>query len=125
MQRLEVLLGTVARLCARHTVVTGLVDQDVLVLLEYVDVDFLRNDTDAGAGSLRMGIDVDTEYLDPAAGLVDERRDDADGRRLAGTVGAEQGEEITFLDDEIDALQGLDAVLVDLAQVVDDECVQR
>src|SRR3546814_2343706 len=50
-------------------------------------------------------------------GLVHQRGDDADQGRLAGAVGAEQGMEVAGLDVERDALEGLDAVVVGLAQV--------
>jgi len=41
---------------------------------------------------------------------------------LPAPVGAEQGEEIAWLHGQRDAFEGLHAVAVGLAQVVDDEC---
>jgi len=67
-----------------------------------------------------LRVDVEAEDADRAAGLVDERGDDADRGRLAGAVRPEQREEVALLDDEVDALQGFAAGLVDLAQIFDD-----
>jgi hypothetical protein len=69
-----------------------------------VEIDFLRHDADAGLGRLELAIDIVTEHLDDAAGLVDQRGDDADGRGLAGAVRPQQGEEIALVDLEIDGL---------------------
>src|SRR5262249_2364911 len=80
-------------------------------------------DADAGLGRLELTVDVVPEHARLACGLVDERGDDADERRLAGAVGPEQREEIPLLDVEVDALQGLDAVPVGLGESADGEGV--
>ena len=60
-------------------------------------------------------VDIDAEDRDLATAFGDEGADDADGGRLAGAVGTQQGEEIALLHLEADALQGLEAVVVGLA----------
>jgi hypothetical protein len=100
-----------------------LVEQDGRHLLELVEVDFLRHDPEAGLRRLEFAIDVMPEHADAAAGLVDQRRDDADRGRLAGAVGSEQREEIPFFDVEVDALQRLHAVAVGLAELAQRQCL--
>ena len=70
-------------------------------------------------------VDVVAEHLDRAAGLVDERGDDADERGLAGAVRTQQREEIALLDLEIDTFERLDAVFVDLGELAKDEGLHR
>ena len=60
-----------------------------------------------------------------AAGLVDQRGDDADDGGLAGAVRPEQGEEIAFVDIQVDALERLDAVFVDLGELAKDEGLHK
>ncbi len=114
---LEFLFRPHQRLGARHPVEAGVVDQDVDRLLEHVEVDFLRHQADQAQGVVAVARQVDAEHLDLAAALVHQRTDDADQGRLAGAVGAEQGEEITGRDLQRHALQGLHAVVVDLAEI--------
>ena len=64
-------------------------------------------------------VDVVAEDLDLAAGLVDQRGDDADRGGLAGAVRPQQREEIALLHVQIDALEGLDAVLVGLGELLE------
>ena len=66
----------------------------------------------------QLPVDVVAEHLDLAAGLVDQRSDDADCGGFAGAVRPQQREEIAFLDRQVDALQGLDAVLVGLGELM-------
>jgi hypothetical protein len=54
-----------------------------------------------------------------AAGLGDQRGDDADGRGLAGAVRTEQREEVAIGHVEVDALQRLHAVLVGLRELTE------
>ena len=49
---------------------------------------------------------------------LDRRREHADGRGLSGAVRSEQAEHLTRRDGEVDALHGLDAARVGLAQVL-------
>jgi hypothetical protein len=51
--------------------------------------------------------------------LPDDAADDVDQRRLAGTVRAEQGEDLSLPDLQIDALQRLVPGSIGLAQVLD------
>ena len=59
-----------------------------------------------------------TEYLDGATALVDQRTDNADCRRLPGTVGSQQCIEVTGLDREVDALERLVAIVIGLGEVL-------
>ncbi len=76
-------------------------------------------------GVSKVALHTGAEYQRLAGGRVDQRGDDADQRRLAGAVGTEQREEIALLDVQRDALQRLDAVLVDFAEVLDFQRVHR
>jgi hypothetical protein len=62
-------------------------------------------------------VKVVTEHVDRAAGLVHQRGEDADGGGFAGTVGAQQGKEIAFGNVQVNALEGLEAVSVNLGQL--------
>ena len=66
----------------------------------------------------QLPVDVVAEHLDLAAGLVDQRGDDADRRGLARAVRPQQREEIALLDRQVDALERLDAVLVGLRELL-------
>jgi hypothetical protein len=61
-------------------------------------------------GTLQVAVDVVAEHAHAPAGLVHQRRDDADRGGLAGAVGAEQREEVTRLDRQVYALERLHAV---------------
>ncbi len=113
----QVFLDALARELARDAVETRLVDDDGLGRLEQVEVQLLRHHADAGLGSLELGVEVVAEHADLARGLVDQRGDDADQRALAGAVRPQHREEVALFDLEIDALQGLDAILVGLDEV--------
>ena len=91
----------------------------------WLKLSLLRHQADAGLGGFDLVVDVVAEHRDVAAGLVDQRGDDADGGGLAGAVGAEQGAELAFLHLEIDAFERLDAVLVGLDEIVDAEGVHE
>ena len=55
-----------------------------------------------------------------AAGLVDQRGGDADGRGLAGAVRPQQREKIALLDLEVDGFERFDAVFVDFGELAKD-----
>ncbi|MNH45197.1 hypothetical protein D3C79_1075800 [compost metagenome] len=59
-----------------------------------------------------MAIEVVTEDVHAATGFVDQGREDADGGGFAGAIGAEQGEEVTFGDIQVNTLEGLETVAV-------------
>jgi hypothetical protein len=119
LQLLEVALGALDRDPARDAVEAGLVHADVERLLELVEVDLLRHQPDQRQRRLALAHQVVPEHADGARAHVDERGDDADQRRLAGAVGAQERKEVARLDRERDALEGHDAVAVGLAQVLD------
>src|SRR6185295_11702243 len=59
------------------------------------------------------------EDRDAARGQAADAAGERDQRGLAGAVGAEEGENLALLDLEADALQRLEARVVDLADVPD------
>ena len=117
LQLAQVFLRALDRELARNAVEARLVHDDREHLLELVEVDFLRHEADAGLRAVELAVDVVAEDGDAAAALLDERHDDADGRRLAGAVRPEQREEIALGDVEVDAAQRLHAIRVGLGQV--------
>ena len=77
----------------------------------------------AGLRRLELDVDVVAEDVGLARGLGDQRGQDADRRGLACAVRSQQGEEVSGLDVEIDALQRVDAVLVSLRQLTQGQSV--
>ena len=68
----------------------------------------LAGEADALAHRLRVGGDVEAQHLGPAGVRPEDGGEDADGRGLAGAVGAEQAEHGAGGDGEIDAGEGAD-----------------
>jgi hypothetical protein len=110
---------------ARNSVEARLVDDDGERRFEQVEIDFLRHDADAGFRRFQLAVDVVAEDFDGAAGLVDQRGDDADGGGLAGAVRSEQREEIALGDLEVDGFERFDAVFVSLGELAKDEGLHR
>ena len=79
----------------------------------------LRDQADHAARGAKVAADVVAGDGDGAGRRVDDPADDADQRGLAGTVGAEQAEDLAFADLEVDRLQGHEAGGVGLAQAAD------
>ena len=100
-------------------VVAGLGHDDVEDLLELVEVELLRHHAKATLEAGRVLVEVVAEHRDRTAGLVHQGRENPDGGGLARAVGAEQGEEITFGDVQVDALEGLETVAVGFRQLTD------
>jgi len=84
-----------------------------------IQVDFLRHEADAGFGRLQLGIDIVAEYLDFSAGLVDQRADNANRRRLSGAIRAEKRIKVTGVNREVDSFERLVAIGIGLGQVSD------
>src|SRR5690606_32990668 len=87
--------------------------------LEGVGGQLLRHEADAGARLPVVADNVEAVDGDGAGGRVDEAADDADQRRLAGAVRAEQGEDLAAIDVEVDALQRPEAGRVGLVELPD------
>ena len=102
-----------------NTIEPGLVDDDIQNPIELVEIQFLRNDADTGFYSIKFCIDAVAENPHLAGGLVDERGDDANRRRLARTIGSQQRKEIALRDFKIDPLQCLGTIFVDLREILD------
>src|SRR4029077_20805816 len=123
LQQRQVLLGALARQLPRNSVEAGLVHQDGLRRLELVEIDFLRHDANAGLGGLQLAVEIVAEHADGAAGLVDQRGQDAYQGGLAGAVRSEQCEEVSLLHVEIDTLESLDTILVGLDKSANRQCL--
>ncbi|MCY1435193.1 hypothetical protein D9M71_512790 [compost metagenome] len=108
----QVLFGAFLGDFRRDAVVAGLGHDDVEGLFELVEVELLRHHANGALELRRIFVQVVTEDIHRAAGLVHQGRENADGRGLAGAVRAEQGEKVTFGDIQIDTTQGLETVAV-------------
>lgn len=113
----QVLLGALLRHLGRNAVVAGTGHDDVEGFLELVEVEFLRHHAQAALERRGLAIQIVAKHVDRAAGLVHQRGENTDGGGLAGTVGAEQGEEVAFGNIEVDAFEGLKAIAVGLGQL--------
>ena len=82
-----------------------------------VDDRVLEHDAADAAGGERLARDVEAGDARAAAGRGDGGREHADRGRLAGAVRTEQAEHLAGGDLEVDALDGLDAARVGLAQL--------
>ena len=84
---------------------------------EGVGRQFLRHEADHRARGAVVGDDVVAVDEDAAGGRIDDAADDADQRRLAGAVRAEQREDFAAPDAQVDVLQRLEAGRVGLREV--------
>ena len=103
-------------------VVARLVDHDVEGLLELVEIEFLGHDADELLRRREVLVDIHAEYRHLAPALGHQGTDDADGRGFTRAVGSQQREEITLCHLQADPFQGLEAIVVDLAQVLYRQC---
>ena len=85
-------------------------DHRVTDRLPEIQVDLLGHDSEAGFGRFEFLIDVMAEDFHLAAGLVDQRADDADSRCLAGAIRPEQGIKLAGFNGQVYALERLVAV---------------
>ncbi len=84
--------------------------------LEHVGRDFLRHQPDLGPCGAEVPDDVVAVGLDCAPRRIDDPADDTDQSRLAGTVGAQQGEDLAAANLEIDVFEGVKAGCVDFCE---------
>ena len=117
----QVKLGAGAGLRARNAEIAGLVDHHLGHRQKQVEVELLGHDAEQGLDLFGFPVEIVTEHLDAAAGLVHQRRQDADQRRLAGPIRTQQRKEIAFFDGEVDALQGLESIAIGLAKLASNE----
>ncbi len=87
--------------------------------LEGVGGQLLRHQPDQRARRAVVGNDVVTVDGDLAGGRIDDAADDADQRRLAGAVRAEQREDLAVADIQVDVFEGLEAGGVGLVEMRD------
>src|SRR5690606_15724442 len=102
-----------------NAVITSLRGEDIEGLLELVEVELLRHHTQAALEPGGVGVQVMAEHIYRAAAFGHQGGKNADGGRLAGAVGAKQGEKVAFGDIQIDAMQRLEAVIVSFGQLPD------
>ena len=105
-----------------QAIIAGLVDHNIQALLELVEIEFLGHDADVLLGGGEILVDIHIEHRNLAAGLGYQGADDADGGGLSGAIGAQQRKKVALLYLQADALEGLEAVVVDLAEVFDGQC---
>jgi hypothetical protein len=87
---------------------------------QLVEGRLLEGDAKELPDSPRLSHHVDPAHPRPAGGRSQQGREDADGRRLARAVAAEEAEDLAFIDGEADAPQRLHARrFVALGQVAD------
>ena len=103
-----------ARVRALHAVVAAVVQQRLLDVEEAVEVDVLLGEPDQAARLGRLVRMAEHERL--ARGHADQVADRRDERGLAGAVGAEQPEELPVADDEVDAVERQEGVVVALRE---------
>ena len=117
-QALQIYFSPPQCLGARDTVEAGLVGNNLADRFKLVEVELLRDQSDAGLGCRKVGIQVVSEYRYPSAALVHQGGDYPDGRGLAGTVWPQQCKEVALLHLEADSLEGDMAIAVGLAQIL-------
>jgi hypothetical protein len=93
---------------ALHAEVAALDAQRFAHAEEGVEHQLLRHDAQRLAGGRVVVDDIVAHHAHAAFGGAGQAGQHADQRRLAGTVGAEQAEELTAMDVEADAVQCLD-----------------
>src|SRR5207249_2906211 len=102
----------------RHVVDEG-VELEVLAGSQLlVERGVLKNETDARADRRRVVVDVDARHASGARRRAHQRAQDVDRRRLAGAVRAEEAEDLSRLNVQVDASHGLDRAEA-LGEVVD------
>jgi hypothetical protein len=106
-EQLEQLVGAAVALCRRHAMVGGVEDQVLPDRERAVEVRPLRHDGQMGPRPHRIAGDVDAAHPGDAARAPHPRREDADGRRLARAVGAQEPEDLAALDAERDPVDGV------------------
>ena len=72
-----------------------------------IDGRVLQGHTDVAAHVVGLGDDVEAGHLGAARGRPEQGREHADDRALAGTVGAEEAEDLALPHLEIDAVDRL------------------
>ena len=87
--------------------------------LERVGGELLRHEADHRAGGAVVGDDVVPVDRDASLRRLDDPADDADERRLAGAVRAEQREDLAAADVEVDVLERLKSGCVGLGEIGD------
>jgi hypothetical protein len=85
----------------------------------------LRNHADTRLSRVAFAVEIVAEYADRATSLTDERGNDSDCCRFSCAVWTQERKKIALINNEIDPLQGFEAVGVDLAQLIDNKRVQR
>ena len=109
---------------AAHPLHAALEHQVLAAGAVLVDARVLRHVADRAAHGVRLTTDVVAGDRGRALVRVRERDEHAHGRRLAGTVRAEQPEDLAFAHVERDAVECLD-LAVALAQLLDDDRFHR
>lgn len=86
--------------------------------LEHVRREFLRNETNLSPGALVVRDIVVTRHQDLSSAGIDDPADDIDEGGFPRTVGAQEGEDLTLLDGEVDVFQSMKPSLVGLHEIL-------
>ena len=132
LQVLQILLRPLARDAPLDAIEPRLIDDDRLGRLEHVEVDLLRNHSDARLGGVQVLIDVVAENAHLSGGLIHKGSHNTDEGGLAGAIRPEKCEKVPRSYVQIDAFQRLHAVLIGLDQAsyakrihIRDDCETR
>src|SRR6266516_4705607 len=87
--------------------------------LECIGRQLLRYEADQGPGQAVVADNIVTIHPHRPIGWVDDATDDADQRRLPGTVRAQQREDLAAVDVQIDPLESLESRRIGLGQIRD------
>ena len=104
----EKVVDAAAGLARRDAEEAGLEGELLSAGLEVIQADFLEGDADELADAVGVGEDIDAADAGGAGGRPQEGGEHADGGGLPGAVLAEEAEDLSLGDVEVDAIDGAD-----------------
>ncbi len=117
--QLEELVGASTELIPRHAMQPTDQLQVLATRQQVLDGDLLHREADPPPDGAGLRGDIETEHARPTGGRPKQGGQDADGRRLAGAVGPQEGEELATFDGHVDAVERPGAAGIDLDQRLD------
>src|SRR5213596_2128072 len=98
--------AAIAEILRRHPAEPARVGEGLQGRQVAVELRGLDDRTDSSERTRRFPPDIDTEEGGPTAGRRNQVRHDLDGRRLAGSIRAEEAERGAFRDRQVEGLEG-------------------
>src|SRR6184192_4219265 len=98
--------AAIAEILRRHPAEPARVGEGLQGRQVAVELRGLDDRTDSSERTRRFPPDIDTEEGGPTAGRPNQVRHDLDGRRLAGSIRAEEAERGAFRDRQVEGLEG-------------------